>query len=185
MGAAPSRFLEVNETSQTNQTNQTNATWGSTDNCKRVCYSDDCRGTLTNPIPIGHKWEDRGPVGTGCCAYRKNQCNLCCEPLGRGVLVMRLQGQALLQKTHEPATETRGPCVFFCGRKKAQCETHSRQSSKAPLARGSVKVSLAEEDAWASLATETRGPCVLCWHMRGQGAFRWSPKAAFALAASV
>merc|ERR1712060_506399 len=52
------------------------------------------------------------------------------------------------------------PCVFFC---------RHRHSPKASLARGAVKAGLAE-DAWASLATEIRDPCVLCGHMRGPGA---------------
>jgi len=51
-------------------------------NCRNVCHKDGCKGTLTNPIPLGHQWiTQKEDNKKGCCAFGLGSCDLCCPPV--------------------------------------------------------------------------------------------------------
>jgi len=48
---------------------------------RKVCVKDGCKGTLTNPIPIGQRWTDVGQASAkGCCKGWKSACHWCSNP---------------------------------------------------------------------------------------------------------
>jgi len=50
-------------------------------NAKKVCHSDNCVGTLTNPIPNGEHWMRVGQASSsGCCRFSKKACDTCIPP---------------------------------------------------------------------------------------------------------
>jgi len=54
-----------------------------TSRCRRVCASDNCRGTWTNPIPRGAQWTTvaNGVYSSsrGCCSFWSGACATCCH----------------------------------------------------------------------------------------------------------
>jgi hypothetical protein len=49
--------------------------------CARACEKDACKGTLSNPIPIGEQWDSKGRYSdTGCCLGNAEACEICCPP---------------------------------------------------------------------------------------------------------
>jgi len=48
---------------------------------RKVCNQYECAGTLTNPIPLGQKWIDRGQASArGCCKLWTSACHWCAAP---------------------------------------------------------------------------------------------------------
>jgi len=47
-----------------------------------VCHEDECKGTLTNPIPRGQKWRKVGQASQkGCCRLGMDVCDWCAPPI--------------------------------------------------------------------------------------------------------
>lgn len=63
--------------------NPTVAPTFATSRCARVCASDRCKGTWTNPIPSGQQWTtvSRGVYtsSSGCCSFWSGACSTCCH----------------------------------------------------------------------------------------------------------
>jgi len=52
------------------------------DECREVCYSDNCVGTDDNAILTGEQWITTQETSSyfGCCSWGLSACNLCCPP---------------------------------------------------------------------------------------------------------
>jgi len=50
----------------------------------KVCFKDDCWGTITNPVPYNQKWVSKGEASPkGCCAFKSGACTWCAPPAQR------------------------------------------------------------------------------------------------------